>query len=109
MTPDRDANARRLEQDLANLKGEIYAALIARAGTIRTIRRIMNRTERQEARDDGLEDGLLVACCIALERIGCADDDAERIARSDLAQMTDAIEQDEREFLNDPAWQRPTS
>jgi hypothetical protein len=69
----------------------------------------MNRTERtkqQQARDDGLEDGLLVACCIALERSG-PNDEAERAVRSDIDRMVEAIDQDERAFLNDPAWRHP--
>jgi hypothetical protein len=110
--PDRThRNAKQLERWLIDQHGEDYAAVIARAGTVRSARQRasdVQLTKTQKARNDGLEDGLVLASCVMLRRSGMTEADAERTARSDIARMSAAVEQDEQEFLNDPAWQRRT-
>lgn len=109
MIPDRThRNAKQLERWLIDQHGEDYVAVIARAGTVRSARQratSVQLTKTQKARNDGLEDGLVLAGCVMLKRSSMTEADAERTARSHVARMSAAIEQDEQEFLNDPAWQ----
>jgi hypothetical protein len=109
--PDRThRNAKQLERWLIEQHGEDYAAVVTRAGTIRSARLRSSGaqlTKAQKARNDGLEEGLLLASCVILKRSGMTHGDAERSAKDDITLMSSAIEQDEHEFLNDPAWQRP--
>lgn len=103
-------NAKHLERWLIEQHGEDYAAVVTRAGTVRGARLRgsgAQLTKAQKARNDGLEEGLLLAGCVILKRSGMTHGDAERSAKDDITRMSSAIEQDEHEFLNDPAWQRP--
>lgn len=113
MIPDRThKNAEKFQHLLKEQRGEDYAAVIARAGTVRSARLSSSGarlTEAQRARNDGLEEGLLLAASELLKRTGMTHHNAENSARTDIARMSSAIEQDEYEFLSDPAWQRHLS
>ncbi len=111
MIPERtQRNARQLESKLTDEHGEHYAAVIARAGMVRSTDLSTSGapiTEAQKARNDGLEEGLLLAVTAMLNRSGMTHRAAEDSARSDIARMASAIKQDDQEFLNDPAWSLP--
>jgi len=105
-------NSTQYERRLREQYGDAYAAVIAKAGTIRSTRRMSSGatlTEAQNARNDGLEEGLLLAGREVLKCTGISHHEAEDTARSAIAHMASAVEQDEHEFLNHPAWQRPRS
>jgi len=105
------AHARDLQRDLANRRGEPYAAVIARAGSIHHTRQSSTPGTAPDqaaiARNDSLEQGLLIA---ATEIIQLADRTchyAWNTARVEAARMAAAIARDEHEFLTHPDWNRP--
>ena len=105
------AHANALEHDLANRRGEQYAAVIARAGSIRhthtSITARIPLNEADTARDDGVQAGLEIAATEINQLTGLTSQQAKDTARRDIARMTAAITRDEDEFLNHPDWKRP--
>jgi hypothetical protein len=105
------AHARELERDLANRLGKPYAAVIARAGSIRHTRQSLTprlaADKTVSARNNGLEDGLLIAATEINKLTGLAQYRAEHNAYLDIARMAAAIALDEDEFLTHPDWNRP--